>query len=169
MSNRAVHTKVHKNTGFVQIEQANKKVKLDDAMKNHQRDDKPKKKNPKKLEKSMSLQVREYLAQVEEKVAKIPAKEIGLKFGYDIDDENKTLDDLIKFTEKVSQACNQTGDIADNRQQVWQSTVHGLSDQMNASMGATYEEYVKKQCDKFETIIEEQEQAEMEAAMEAVA
>ena len=137
-------------------------------MKNHQRDDKPKKKNPKKLEKSMSLQVREYLAQVEEKVAKIPAKEIGLKFGYDIDDENKTLDDLIQFTEKVSQACNQTGDIADNRQQVWQSTVHGLSDQMNASMGATYEEYVKKQCDKFETIIEEQEQAEMEAAMEAV-
>ena len=42
------------------------------------------------------------MAQVEEKVAKIPAKEIGLKFGYDIDDENKTLDDLIKFTEKVS-------------------------------------------------------------------
>ena len=36
-------------------------------------------------------------------------------------------------------------------------------------MGTTYEEYVKRQCDKFETIIEEQEQAEMEAAMEAVA
>ena len=75
---------------------------MDEAMTNHQRDDKKKKKNPKKLEKSMSLQVREYLAQVEAKVAKIPAKEIGLKFGYDIDDENKTLDDLIQFTEKVS-------------------------------------------------------------------
>ena len=47
--------------------------------------------------------------------------------------------------------------------------MHGLSDQMNESMGATYEEYVKKQCDKFEAIIEENEQAEMEAAMEAVA
>ena len=42
------------------------------------------------------------VVEVEEKVAKIPAKEIGLKFGYDIDDENKTLDDLIQFTEKVS-------------------------------------------------------------------
>ena len=139
-------------------------------MTNHIRDDKTaKKKNPKKLEKSMSLQVREYLAQVEARVANIPAKEIGLKFGYDIDDENKTLDDLIQFTEKVSEACNKTGDIADNRQQVWQDTVHGLTEKVNASMGATYEEYVKKQCDKFEAIIEEQEQAEMEAAMEAVA
>ena len=139
-------------------------------MTNHIRDDKTaKKKNPKKLEKSMSLQVREYLAQVEARVANIPAKDIGLKFGYDIDDENKTLDDLIEFTEKVSAACNQTGDIADNRQQVWQDTVHGLTEKVNASMGATYEEYVKKQCDKFEAIIEEQEQAEMEAAMEAVA
>ena len=40
---------------------------------------------------------------------------------------------------------------------------------MNESMGTTYEDYVKKQCDKFEAIIEEAEQAEMEAAMEAVA
>ena len=129
---------------------------MDEAMTNHQRDDKQKKKkNPKKLEKSMSLQVREYLAQVEAKVAKIPAKEIGLKFGYDIDDKNKTLEDLIQFTEKVSQACNQTGDIADNRQQVWQDTVHGLTDKMNESMGTTYEEYVQRQCDKFEAIIEE--------------
>merc|ERR1719438_193693 len=107
MSSRAVHTKVvvkEKPSGFKDkvSKEAKSKMENDTVMKNHVRDDdKPKKKNPKKLEKSMSLQVREYLAQVEERVAKIPAKDIGLKFGYDIDDENKTLEDLIEFTEKV--------------------------------------------------------------------
>ena len=33
--------------------------------------------------------------------------------------------------------------------------VHGLTDKMNESMGTTYEEYVQRQCDKFEAIIEE--------------
>ena len=77
---------------------------MDKAMTNHMRDDK-KKPNPKKLEKSMSLQVREYLAQVESRVANVPAKEVGMKFGYDIDNPDNTLDDLLQFTTKVSEAC----------------------------------------------------------------
>ena len=43
----------------------------------------------------MSLQVREYLAQVEARVANVPARDIGLKYGYDIDREDNTLEDLI--------------------------------------------------------------------------
>ena len=78
---------------------------MDPAMKNHMRDDKKKKANPKKLEKSMSLAVREYLASVEERVANVPARDMGLKFGYDIDNQNNTLQDLIDFTGKVSAAC----------------------------------------------------------------
>ena len=92
-----------KATGFVDLEKAGKKVVMDDAMKNHVRDDR--KPNPKKLEKSMSLQVREYLAQVEERVANVPAKEIGMKYGYDIDNPDNTLQDLINFTGSVSKAC----------------------------------------------------------------
>ena len=76
---------------------------MDEAMKNHQRDDR--KRNPKKLEKSMSLQVREYLAQVEARVANVPAKDIGMKYGYDIDNPDNTLQDLIDFTGQVSKAC----------------------------------------------------------------
>ena len=45
-------------TGYMNLEEASKNVKMDDVMRNHMRDDK---KNPKKLDKSMSLQVREYL------------------------------------------------------------------------------------------------------------
>ena len=77
---------------------------MDHAMANHMRDDK-RKHNPKKLEKSMSLQVREYLAQVETRVANVPAKEVGMKFGYDIENPDNTLDDLLQFTTKVSEAC----------------------------------------------------------------
>ena len=50
-----------KKTGFVNLQSAGKKFKMDHAMTRHMRDDQ-KKPNPKKLEKSMSLQVREYLA-----------------------------------------------------------------------------------------------------------
>ena len=121
MTNKAVHTNVlqapppkqnrqssrsrsprnrKKPTGFVDLEKAGKKVVMDEAMKNHMRDDR--KPNPKKLEKSMSLQVREYLAQVEERVANVPARDIGLKYGYDIDNPENTLQDLIDFTGSVS-------------------------------------------------------------------
>ena len=81
MTNKAVHTNIlkapepkpnrgnsrsrsprGKPTGFVNLEKAGKKVKLDAHMEVHMRDDRKKKPNPKKLEKSMSLQVREYLA-----------------------------------------------------------------------------------------------------------
>ena len=77
---------------------------MDEAVTNHMRDDR-KKPNPNKLEKSISLEVNEYLAQIEARVANIPAKEVGMKYGYDIDNPDKTLDDLLQFTTKVNEAC----------------------------------------------------------------
>ena len=130
MSSRAVHKKVvveEKPSGFKdKITPAQKaKMEKDTVMKNHVRDDVKKKKNPKKLEKSMSLQVREYLAQVEAKVANVPAKEIGAKYGYDIDNPDNTLQDLIDFTGNVSKACNAQADYTDISQEIWASTTKG--------------------------------------------
>jgi len=96
-SNKAVHVKKvekDKPSGFKDRVTKAMQHKMDNDydMKNHIRDDATlKKKNPKKLEKSMSLQVREYLANVEERVANVPAKEIGARYGYDIDDPENTL------------------------------------------------------------------------------
>ena len=139
-------------------------------MKNHIRDDATlRKKNPKKLEKSMSLQVREYLANVEERVANVPAKEIGERYGYDIDDPENTLQDLIDFTGEVSRACNKQADETDQKQEVWDKEVKGAHEKLNDQIGETYEEYVQRTVARFEEEIEAQEQAELEAAMEAAA
>merc|ERR1712087_673128 len=124
-TNRAVHTKVvHKDkpSGFKDKVTPAMQAKMDGdtAMKDHVRDD-SRKKNPKKLEKSMSLQVREYLAQVEERVAKVPAKEIGMKYGYDIDNPENTLEDLISFTGNVSKACNDQANFTENSQEIWEA------------------------------------------------
>merc|ERR1719232_425600 len=171
MSSRAVHTKVvvkEKPSGFKDkvSKEAKSKMENDTVMKNHVRDDaKAKKKNPKKLEKSMSLQVREYLAQVEEKVAKVPAKEIGLQYGYDIDNPENTLQDLIDFTGNVSKACNAQADYTDVSQEIWASTTKGNAQKIEDAIGETYEDYVQRTVGKFEDEIAAQEQAELEAAM----
>ena len=125
-----------KKTGFVDLKNASNQVKMDHAMSKHMRDDK--KPNPKQLEKSMSLQVREYLAQIEARVANVSAKEVGLRYGYDVDNPDNTLEDLIEFTGKVSEACGRQIDITENRQQVWQSTVVGSGADMDKKIGSTY-------------------------------
>ena len=113
----------------------------------------------------MSLQVREYLAQVEERVANVPAKDMCIKYGYDIDNPDNTLQDLIDFTGNVSKACEAQVDFTDNSQEVWDSTVKGSAQKLEDQIGETYEDFVTKAVTKFEDELAEQEQAELEAAM----
>ena len=83
--------------------------------------------------------MREYLAQVEERVAHVPAKEIGLKYGYDIDNEENTLQDLINFTGSVSKACEAQADFTEVSQEVWKAEkIDGATEKLEDQMGTTY-------------------------------